>query len=192
MTAATYPLFLRLDGKRVLVVGGGPVAAAKLGALRDAGADVVVVAPEPSAPVRELAAAGAIALRPREVAAEDLDGAWLVIAAAPPAVNRAVRAWAAPRRCFVVAVDHVDATDAFAPAVLARGGVRVALSSEGRAPALVGLLREALEQVLPDDAELAAWLALAAEARAAWKRDGVPIGGRRERLLELLLARRPA
>ena len=83
--AALYPVFLKIAGRRVLVVGGGPVAASKLAALVAAGADVHVVAPEV---VPEIAAAGATISR-RAFAPPDLDDAWFVVAAATPEVNRA-------------------------------------------------------------------------------------------------------
>ena len=188
----TYPLFLRLAGRRVLVVGAGPVGTGKLAPLRTAGAQIIVVAPEASAEVCELAATGAIELRSRPVEAHDLDGAWLVVAAAPPAVNREVHAWAEALRVFVLAVDDMGATDAFSPAVLSRGGIRIALSSEGRAPALIGLVREALEHVLPDDAELSTWMGIATAAREGWKRDGLPLHERRSQLLVRLLEARTA
>ena len=75
----------------------------------------------------------------------DLDGAWLVVAAAPPEVNREVRAAAEQRGVFVNAVDNPETCSAYAGGVLTRGGVTVAVSSNGEAPALAGLLREALE-----------------------------------------------
>ena len=80
------PLFLTLKGRRVLLVGGGPVAAAKLRQLLAVGADVRVVAPEWTP--RSSGAGVTIARRPFEPA--DLDGAWLVVAAATPEVNREV------------------------------------------------------------------------------------------------------
>jgi len=62
-----FPLFLKLAGRKVLVVGGGPVAAAKVAALREAGADVFTVAPEVEPALAELAAAGSIALARRSL-----------------------------------------------------------------------------------------------------------------------------
>lgn len=186
----TYPLFLRLRDKRVVVVGGGPVATTKLAALLDAGALVTVVTPHASATILSLAQRGEIALYVRPVEERDIDQAWLVVAAAPPDVNRVVHAWGEARRTFVLAVDDVASTDAFSPAVFSRGDVRIALSSEGRAPALVGLLREALEQVLPDEDRLAAWMKIAIESRVAWKRDGLPHTERRTQLLHQLLEAR--
>ncbi len=186
----TYPLFLRLDGKAVLVVGAGPVAASKLTALLAAGARITVVAPDAVADIVAHADAGRLTLVRRIVIDTDLDDAWLVVSAAPPEINRAVQAAGQARRVFVMAVDDVAATDAFAPAVLHRGGVRVALSSEGRAPALVGLLREALEAALPDDETLDAWIATATAARAEWKAQGLPLDARRTALLSLLTGAR--
>jgi sulfate adenylyltransferase len=174
------PLFLKLEGRRVLVVGGGPVATSKVDPLLRAGAQVTVVAPQVTP---ELAAKGvAVALRPFDPS--DLDGAWLVVAAAPAEVNRAVAAAADRRHVFVVAVDDVASGTAYAAAVVRKGGVTAALSTEGRAPGLAGLLREALEELLPED--LGRWTEEAHRQRVRWKADGVPLGARRGLLLDAL------
>lgn len=178
----TYPLFVKLAGRTVVMVGGGPVATEKAAALMAADATLRVVAPE----VRPELEAIAREVRRRPFEAADLDDAWLVVAAAPPEVNRAVRAAADARRLFVLAVDDPLTGTAFAPARFRRGGITVALGSEGAAPALVALLRRALEAVLPEDTT--AWEALAARERAAWKRDGTPFPARRPRLLAALVA----
>src|SRR3954465_2210756 len=81
-----FPAFLKLQDRRVVVIGGGPVAASKLAALQSAGAQVVVVAPHVCGAIR--ATDGEIVERPYVPA--DLDGAWFVVAAAPPDINRAV------------------------------------------------------------------------------------------------------
>ena len=80
---AVFPIFLKLAGRRVLVVGGGPVAASKLRGLLDAEATVVVVAPDV---VPEIAAAPVEILR-RPFVPEDLEGISFVVAAAPPDVS---------------------------------------------------------------------------------------------------------
>jgi len=108
-----FPLFLKLAGRPVLVVGGGPVAAAKVAALLDAGARVTVVAPDVAPSLTELAAAGKIQLARRSFDAADFGGAWLVVAAATPEVNRAVAAGAESQRLFVLAVDDPPAASAF-------------------------------------------------------------------------------
>ena len=96
-----FPTFLKLAGRPVLVVGGGRMAAAKLPALAEAGALVTVVAPD----VRPEIEAANVTVRRRGFAADDLDGAWFVVAAATPEVNEQVARVAEERRVFVNAVD---------------------------------------------------------------------------------------
>jgi uroporphyrin-III C-methyltransferase/precorrin-2 dehydrogenase/sirohydrochlorin ferrochelatase len=178
-----YPVFLKLNGRRVLLVGGGRVAASKLRALVDAGARVSVVAPDIS---REIASVDGIEVSQRRFRADDLDGAWFVVAAATRGVNREVAAAAEERGLFVNAVDDVESASAYAAAMLSRGGVTIALSTGGDAPALAGLLREALEVVLPEDLE--AWMACARDIRPRWIAAGVPMAARRPLLLDALVA----
>jgi uroporphyrin-III C-methyltransferase/precorrin-2 dehydrogenase/sirohydrochlorin ferrochelatase len=181
-TIALFPAFLKLDGRRVVIVGGGPVAASKIAALQSAGADIVVVAPEVCA---QIEAAGVSVLRkPFEPA--DLDGAWFVVAAAPPGVNRRVAAEGERLRVFVNAVDDPANASVYLGGVVRRGGVTLGISTEGAAPALAGLLREALDVMLPADLET--WSARAREMRQSWRARGVPMEGRRPELLEALNA----
>ena len=175
-----FPVFLKLDGRRVVVVGGGPVAASKLQGLLDAGARVTVIAPEV---VDEIRSRG-VPVERRPFAPTDLDGAWFVVAAATPAVNRAVAEAAEERHVFVNAVDDPPSASAYLGGVVRKAGVTFAISTDGQAPALAGLLREGLERVLPDD--LDAWHERARAERGAWRRDGVPYAARRPRLLAAL------
>ena len=181
---AVFPIFLKLAGRRVLVVGGGPVAASKLRGLLDAAATVVVVVVAPDV-VEEIAAAPVEILR-RPFVPEDLEGISFVVAAAPPDVNRVVAAAAHPRGLFVNAVDDMENATAYMGAIVRRAGVTMALSTDGEAPALAGLMREALEALLPDD--LDAWVTSAREARRDWLARGVPMAERRPLLLEALVA----
>ena len=175
-----YPVFLKLSGRRVLLVGGGRVAAGKLAGLLADGAHVTVVAPEIRA---ELLQSGVTVIR-RAFEPADLDDVWYVVAAAPHDVNEQVLA-AAERRCvFVNAVDDPAHASAYAGSVVRRAGVTIAFSTDGRAPALAGLLREALDAWLPADLE--AWMVASDEARREWKRDRVPMEERRPMLLEVL------
>lgn len=177
---ALLPLFVDLTGRRVLLVGGGPVAAGKLQQLRAAGADVFVVAPGLH---DDIVASGCACAR-REFAPSDLEGAWLVVAAAPPDVNRRVADAAQARRMFVNAVDDPPNATAYLSGVVRRDGVTLAISTSGEAPGLTGLLREALDAVLPQD--LDRWMAVAREARVTWRRDDVPMEERRPLLLRAL------
>lgn len=175
-----YPVFLKLDGKKVLVVGGGPVAAGKVPALLEAGALITVVAPRV---VPELCRAG-VTVHERPFAPSDLDGVRWVVAAATPEVNREVAALAEQRGLFVNAVDDVAAASAYLGGVVKKSGVTVAISTGGGAPALAGLLREAFEWLLPDD--LSAWLDTARIERARWRAARVPMSERRPLLLRAL------
>ena len=179
---ALFPVFLKLAGRRVLVVGGGPVAASKLRALLDAGADVTVVAPDICEPIRS----AWVTIKMRPFVPADLDGAFFVVAAAPPDVNREVAEAANARGIFVNAVDDMASASAYAAAIVRRAGVTIAVSTDGAAPALAGLIREALEAVLPDD--LDAWMTCARDARKDWLARGIPMHERRPLLLDALLA----
>lgn len=216
---AMYPAFLKLDGLRVVVVGGGPVAAGKLDGLVAAGARVVLIAPaicdairarrdlvecvsapdgssrgvrapDPATddPSRDQALEvprGRIALVERGFLSPDLDGARWVVAAAPPDINQQVAAAATARGLFVNAVDDTSAATAYLGGVVRRGEIEIAISTGGAAPALAGLLREALDALIPDD--VARWVDVAKQARADWKRERVPMSARRPRLLRALV-----
>lgn len=163
-----------------MLVGGGHVAAGKLTGLLAAGAEVTVVAPR----IRpELEQAG-VRLERRAFAVEDLEGVWYVVSAAPPDVNRQVLAAAEAKQIFVNAVDDPPNATAYAASVVRRAGVTVAFSTDGRAPALAGLLREALDAWLPLDLDV--WMSSADEARRQWKQARVPMEQRRPMLLETL------
>jgi siroheme synthase-like protein len=179
-----FPAFLKLQGRRVVVVGGGPVAASKLAALQAAGAHVVVVAPDVCDAIRS--AGVKVVQRPFEPS--DLADAWFVVAAAPPDVNRSVAQEAEHRHVFVNAVDDPSNASVYLGGVVRRPGVTLAISTEGAAPALAGLLREALDHLLPDDVTLSRWNARAREIRQSWRSRGVPMEARRPELLEALNA----
>jgi uroporphyrin-III C-methyltransferase/precorrin-2 dehydrogenase/sirohydrochlorin ferrochelatase len=163
-----------------VLVGGGPVAESKLDGLLAMGAQVTVVAPD----IRPGLERPGVVIERRQFEAGDLDGAWWVVAAAPPDVNRAVLEAAEARRVFVNAVDDPPNATAFAGGVVRRAGVTIAISTGGRAPAMAGLLREALDAWLPGD--LDRWMDAADDARREWRRDGVPMDRRRPQLLEVL------
>ncbi len=170
-----YPLFLKLDGRRVVIVGAGPAAERKIADLAAAGADVLVVALEATAPVRALADRGAVRWEARAFAEGDLDGAWLAVASTNDAdVQRRVATAADARRIFCVAVDDLPNGSAYSAAVIRRAPFTVALSSSGATPALTRLLREVLEQALPDEG----WVDAARALREQWRAEATPFGSR--------------
>ncbi|TMA38814.1 MAG: uroporphyrinogen-III C-methyltransferase, partial [Deltaproteobacteria bacterium] len=105
----SYPVFLHLQGRSVLLVGGGNVASAKIGGLIAAGARVTVVAP---AILDSLRRPG-VRIEQREFVPEDLEGTWFVVAAATAQVNRAVAGAAEIHGVFVNAVDDTDSASAW-------------------------------------------------------------------------------
>src|SRR5438270_13709000 len=179
------PLFLNLSGRRVLLVGGGAVAAAKLQQLLAAAADVHVVAPEVVEEIERTASSCGVIIERRPFAPEDLDVAWLVVAAATPDVNRQVAAAAEARRIFVNAVDDPANASAFLSGVIRREGVTIAVSTSGDAPGLTALIRQGFDELLPRR-DLAQWVREARSQRRQWKADGVPMEERRPLLLEAI------
>jgi len=175
-----FPIFLKLTGRPVVLVGGGKVAASKLDGLLRVGARVTVVAPEIRAEIER----SDVTLLRRGFEANDLDGAWFAVAAAPPAVNRRVASAAEERRVFVNAVDDPPSASAYAGGVLRRGRLTVAISTNGEAPALAGLIREGLEELIPKEMET--WLREASEQTQLLRQNGIPMPERRPLLLTAL------
>src|ERR1700728_451394 len=131
---APYLLALRLAGRRVTIIGGGTVAARRIPALLDSGADVVIISPELSPQLAEFAAAGRIRWTQRGYAPGDCAGAWLVGACTnDPDVNSAVAGEADASGIWCVRADDAAASRAWTPASGTAGDVRVGvLSGEPR------------------------------------------------------------
>jgi uroporphyrin-III C-methyltransferase/precorrin-2 dehydrogenase/sirohydrochlorin ferrochelatase len=137
-----YPLSLRLEGRRVLVVGGGPVALRRVAGLREAGAEIVVVAPWLTPALADLADRGQITAHRRGYQPGDLDGAWLVLACTgQPEVNQAVAADAEQHHLWCARADDAAASAAWVPAVGRAGAVTVAVNA-GRNPRRAAELRD--------------------------------------------------
>ncbi|HTL97178.1 MAG TPA: bifunctional precorrin-2 dehydrogenase/sirohydrochlorin ferrochelatase [Holophagaceae bacterium] len=158
------PLFLDLKTRPVLLVGGGSVARAKLAALREAGADLRIVATRFSTSFRW--EARGLRLRTRPFKPSDLDGIQLAVAATnDPAVNAAIASEARARGVWINAVDDPAACDAYFASTLRRGPLRLAISTDGAFPGLSRSLRLALEALFPDEAALHDLAALRARLR---------------------------
>ncbi len=139
---------MRLQGRRCLVVGAGPVGLRKAQGLLAAGAEVVLV--DPQRPAKEVP--GAAEFRQRPFREDDLDGAFLAFAAAGDSeVNRAVAAAARRRGVPVNSADDPGACDFFVPACFRSGDLTVAVATSGVSPALAAVLRDELEMILPGE-----------------------------------------
>src|SRR5438067_581698 len=138
------PVFLRLDGHPVVVVGGGTVALRKAAWLRRAGARVTVVAPGVHAELAQQAARGELRQIAEEFTPEHLAGAVAVVAAtADRATNARVAASARERGVPVNVVDDAELSTFIFPAIVDRSPLVVAVSSAGHAPAPARRVRDA-------------------------------------------------
>jgi len=144
-----YPTALRLLGRPVLVVGGGPVAARRAKGLLDAGARVTVVAPVASAPLQDMADAGLLAWEARTYVSSDVDGVWFVqTATGDSAVDAQVSADAEAQRIWCVNASDHEASAAWTPAVAEVDDVKIAVNAGGdprRAMAVRDAVATALE-----------------------------------------------
>lgn len=185
-----YPVFLKLENRKVLVVGGGAIAEQKIeGVLRSA-TDVTVIAPEVCERIRRWADNGLIKLQLREYAPGMATGYFLVIAATDSNnVNRAVYDEARAGGALANAVDDPPYCDFYAPALVSRGDFQIAISTGGHSPALAQSVRRKLEgQFGPEYEGWTAWLG----RMRAGIRQALPAGERRKELLHLLALSSPA
>ncbi len=185
--AQIYPVGLRLAGRRAVVVGGGTVALRRVTSLRAAGADVLVVAPELTASLADLAARGLIETHRSCYQVSDLDGAWLVLACTEQAaVNATVTADAERLRIWCVRADDAAASPAWVPAVGRTLGATIAVNA-GRNPRRAAALRdrcvEAVEAAARDGqsaaqgSHAAAWAARPAALPSVAGRVAIVGGG---------------
>jgi uroporphyrin-III C-methyltransferase / precorrin-2 dehydrogenase / sirohydrochlorin ferrochelatase len=147
---AYFPIFLRLDGERVLVVGGGEEATAKIRLLLPTQARVCAVDPDPCQELRDLAEQGRIELGVRAFESPDLDGARLCVVGLEDAAEAAAVVGAARAAGVLVnAVDKPALCDFIVPAIVDRAPVTVAIGTGGSAPALARDLRSRIELAVP-------------------------------------------
>jgi precorrin-2 dehydrogenase len=150
-----YPIVLRLRDRRVLVVGGGKVAARRAGGLAAAGARVVAVSPDFVPAFQRLAETRPVTCLQRTYESRDVAGAALVVAATDDrAVNARVGADARRAGILVSVADDPEHSDFFVPAVVRRGEFLLAISTGGGSPALAGDLRRELDALIPADWEI--------------------------------------
>ena len=159
-----FPIFVKLQGRRVVVVGGGNISAGKIPALLQAQARVQVIAPQINSQISAWADAGEIEWSAKEFAPGDLQDATLVIAATSlQPVNAAVFQAAQAAGIFCNAVDDIANCHFYYGSIVQRGDLQIAISTNGKSPALAQRLRKELEQQYP--AEYAVWLDSLGDAR---------------------------
>jgi precorrin-2 dehydrogenase / sirohydrochlorin ferrochelatase len=142
-----FPMFVKLDGRQVLVVGAGQVGEPKIRGLLSTGARIRVIADHASAAVREWARNGEIVLEERGFVLSDLDNVFLVVGATSSRdLNEFVFGEARARGILCNVVDVPEQCDFYYPAVVQRGDLQIAISTSGQSPALAQKLRQQLER----------------------------------------------
>jgi uroporphyrin-III C-methyltransferase/precorrin-2 dehydrogenase/sirohydrochlorin ferrochelatase len=144
-----YPISLDLQGRKCLVVGGGPIATGKVSGLLEAGAQVTVVSPDAESDIVRWHTQGQLTWQQREFTATDIDEQFLVIAATDDKELNASVYQLADRRLRVAnAVDDLNNCNFIAPAVAQKGALQVAVSTGGRSPALAKQIRDRVQREL--------------------------------------------
>ena len=159
-----FPIFVKLQGRLVVVVGGGEIASGKIDGLLRAGARVRVIAPEVHQAFAEPIRNREIEWVPRKFQAGDVADATLVIAAtSAPGVNASVFRDAEARGILCNAVDDIENCHFYYGSVVQRGDLQIAISTNGKSPALAQRLRQELEQQFGPEYEV--WLEWLGAAR---------------------------
>jgi precorrin-2 dehydrogenase/sirohydrochlorin ferrochelatase len=168
-----FPAFLKLQDRPVLVVGGGAIATGKVPGLLEAGARVTVVSPKLTSELTELVRKLEIDWLPKLFEADDLNGKFLVVAATSLGdLNESVYREADKRNVLCNAVDDIDHCHFYYGSVVRRGDLQIAISTNGKSPALAQLLRKELEQQFgPEYAAWVDWLGAAREVLRAQSTD---------------------
>jgi siroheme synthase-like protein len=160
-----FPAFLKLDGRQIVVIGGGTLAASKIPGLLQANARVRVVSPQINDELAGWVRVEKIEWHPKSFSADDLQGAFLVIAATSLRdVNAAVFQEADRRGILCNAVDDVENCHFYYGSIVQRGDLQIAVSTNGKSPALAQRLRKEFEhQFGPEYAAWLEWLGAARE-----------------------------
>ncbi len=164
-----FPIFVKLEGRLIVVIGGGNIAEAKIPGVLSAGARIRLVAPSITPQIAEWVRFGKIEWLPKEFEAADLDNSFLTIAAtSTPGVNEAVYREAEARGILCNAVDDIENCHFYYGAVVQRGDLQIAISTNGKSPALAQRLRMEFEREFGPEYEVwLQWLGAAREALRA-------------------------
>ena len=184
-----YPIFLKLEDRRVLIVGGGAIAEQKIEAVLRSARDVTVLAPEINSRIRTWAEEGRLKHVAGEYRPGSAQGYFLVIAATDSqSVNRAVYEEAEKSGALANAVDDPGSCGFYSAAVVERGDFQIAISTGGASPALAQQVRRELEEEYGP--EYGPWTAWLGRTRSLLRR-ALPASDRRKELLHLLAYTRP-
>lgn len=152
--AEMFPIFLKLNGRKALVVGGGKMAAVRAKQLISAGARVTAVSSKAGSEIERLAKAKSLVLVRRGFRRTDLSRRYFIVIAATddPKTQQAVFEAAERLGILCNVVDKPESCNFYMPAIVQRGDLKIAISTSGRSPALAGKLRQYLEEAVPENA----------------------------------------
>jgi len=179
-----FPIFVKLKGRLVVVIGGGKIAEEKIPGVLSAGARIRLFAPSITPQIAEWVRFGKIDWLPKKFAPADLQGAFLVIAATSAAgVNASVFREAEARGILCNAVDDIKNCHFYYGSIVQRGDLQIAISTNGKSPALAQRLRKELDaQFVP---EYEAWVQWLGAARDALRASGMNSEATKKLLHEL-------
>jgi siroheme synthase-like protein len=170
-----YPIFLNLQSKKCVVVGGGKVALRKVRMLLDCGADVIVVSPKPCPEIVKLSEDGLIRLIRRDYETGDLKDAVIAMACTDmKKVNRRVAGEAKKAGVLVNVADDSEPSDFIIPSFFRRGNLTIAVSTSGVSPALARKIRAKLEKSFGE--EYGSLLSIIGEVRSTIREKGIIVG----------------
>jgi siroheme synthase-like protein len=160
-----FPAFLKLQGRQIVIVGGGTLAASKIPGLLEAGARIRVVSPQLNPQLTEWVRHQQVDWLPKYFEPEDLNSVFLVIAATSlREVNAAVYQEADRRGILCNAVDDMENCHFYYGSIVQRGDLQIAVSTNGKSPALAQRLRREFEaQFGPEYVAWLEWLGAARE-----------------------------
>lgn len=140
-----YPIYLDIEGRNVVIIGGGNVCARKAETMMNYGARVTIVSPEVTDEIEKWAADGCLSIRRKKYDAADLGDANIVIASTDDqSVNEQIAADCRARRIPVNVVDVTPLCEFIVPAIIEKGSIQIAVSTGGKSPALARTLKEDL------------------------------------------------
>jgi siroheme synthase-like protein len=151
-----YPIYLDIEDRGVVIIGGGNVCARKAETMMKYGARVTIVSPEFTDEIEQWAREGSLSIHRKPYEASDLDGANIVIASTDDqSVNEQIAADCRARRIPVNVVDVTPLCEFIVPAIIEKGSIQIAVSTGGKSPALARTLKEDLQRAIgPEYAEV--------------------------------------
>jgi precorrin-2 dehydrogenase / sirohydrochlorin ferrochelatase len=182
-----YPIYLDIEGRNVIIIGGGNVCTRKAETMMNYGANVTVVSPQLTEEIERWARDGRLRIRRKAYEPGDLDGANIVIASTDhQSVNEQIAADCRARRIPVNVVDVTHLCEFIVPAIIEKNGIQIAISTGGKSPALARTLKEDLQRTIgPEYSEVNELLgSLRPSAKAV-----LPTDTDRKRFFDAIIAR---